>query len=152
MKSFAAISTLLLSAVSAAPLEKRQDSQYEITNFSANTTPHGTGAYMSYNLEIPGVLNTTCTYSDQTSVGQLPDITPYRPCDDASITWQFRQIQAAPTGPGPYLLVILYKDATTSVVVDGSQTWSSTDFPVEDEGSSVAQFFRGEPNFTITIG
>jgi hypothetical protein len=46
MKNFAAASALLLSVVSAAPVEERQTSvtEYDITNFSANTTPHGTGA------------------------------------------------------------------------------------------------------------
>jgi hypothetical protein len=44
MKSFAAISALLLSAASAAPTEKRQATEYDITGFSANTTPHGTAA------------------------------------------------------------------------------------------------------------
>jgi hypothetical protein len=44
MKTFAAISTLLFAAASAAPTEKRQAAEYDITNFSANTTPHGTGA------------------------------------------------------------------------------------------------------------
>ncbi|ETS87821.1 hypothetical protein PFICI_01649 [Pestalotiopsis fici W106-1] len=151
MKTFAAISALFLSAASAAPLEQRQATEFDITNFSANTIPHGTGAFMSYDIEIPGVLSTTCSYSDQTSVGHLPDITPYRPCDDASVTWQWRQIQAGPTGPGPYLLVILYTDPATSAVVDGSKEWPSTDFPVEDQGSSVAQFYRGEPNFVITV-
>ena len=46
MKTFAAISALFLSAVSAAPLEQRQVNvtEFDVTKFSANTLPHGTGA------------------------------------------------------------------------------------------------------------
>lgn len=50
MKTVAAISSLLLlgaSSVSAAPVTERQiqvPTEMDVTNFSANTLPHGTGA------------------------------------------------------------------------------------------------------------
>ncbi|KAH6657538.1 hypothetical protein BKA67DRAFT_555559 [Truncatella angustata] len=149
MKNIAAISTLLLSVVSGAPVEQRQATEFDITNFSANTIPHGTGAFLSYDITIPGVLSTNCFYSDQSSVGSIPDITPYRGCADAAVQWQFRHEPSQPGGSAPYLLVITYKDLNTGVTVAGSKEWPSTDFPFEDFGSTVAQFYRGEPNFVV---
>ncbi|KAF3009244.1 hypothetical protein E8E14_009576 [Neopestalotiopsis sp. 37M] len=151
MKTFAAISALFLSAVSAAPLEQRQVNvtEFDVTKFSANTLPHGTGAFISFNVEIPGVISTSCSYSNEWSVGRLPDVTPYRICAVDSFSWSLRQVQAGPTGPGPYLLVILFRDGN-GVITDGSKEWPSSDFPFEDEGTSNAQFYRGAPDFVIT--
>ncbi|KAK9774889.1 hypothetical protein SCAR479_08444 [Seiridium cardinale] len=150
MKNFAAISALLLSAVSAAPVEQRQANEFDITNFSANTQPLGTAAFLSYDIEIPGVPSTSCSYSDQTSVGAIPDITPYRGCDNTAVQWQFRHEPSQPGTSGPYLLVITYTDASTGITVAGFKEWPATDFPFENFGSTVAQFYRGEPNFIIT--
>jgi hypothetical protein len=93
-------------------------------------------------------LTTKCSYSDQTTVGKLPDITPYRACDDASVEWQFRQ-EPSSDGNGQYLLVITYQDATGKKV-GGSQEWRAEEFPIEQNGASYSQAFRGEPDFVIS--
>ncbi|KAI1840952.1 hypothetical protein JX265_010424 [Neoarthrinium moseri] len=148
MKNIAAISALLLAAVTAAPVEQRQATEFDITNFSANTTPHGTAAFLSYDIDIPGILSTHCAYSDQSSVGSLPDI-PFRPCDNAAVDWQFRHEPSQPGGSGPYLIVIRYQDETGRKFA-GFKEWPADQFPIEQFGASFAQFYRGEPNFVIT--
>ncbi|ORY66569.1 uncharacterized protein BCR38DRAFT_339024 [Pseudomassariella vexata] len=148
MKSFAAISTLLLTAISAAPVEQRQATEFDVTGFSANTTPHGTAAYISYTLDIPGILNTQCSYHDTTSVTNLPDV-PFQPCDDPSVEWQFHHEPSQPGGNGPYLIVITYADGTGRKVA-GWKEFPASEFPVEQYGASFAQFYRGEPDFVIS--
>ncbi|KAI0136216.1 hypothetical protein BJ170DRAFT_589211 [Xylariales sp. AK1849] len=148
MRSFAAFSALLFSAVSAAPVEQRQATEYDITSFSANTTPHGTGAYISYDISIPGVLSTHCSYSDHTSVTTLPDVA-FTPCDNPAVEWQFRHEPSMPGGSAPYLLVITYEDETGKKV-GGSEEWPSDEFPIEQYGAAFAQFYRGEPDFVIS--
>jgi hypothetical protein len=147
MKTTALILSLL-SAVSAAPVEQRQATEFQITNLSANTTPHGTGAFFSYDINVPGVLSTTCSYTDQTSVGRLPNIA-FTPCADPAVQWQFRQDPSQPGSEGRYRIVITVANAAGGRVA-GFREWAPADFPVENFGSSVAQFYRGEPSFVIT--
>jgi hypothetical protein len=139
----------VLSAVTAAPLEARQTpTEFQITNFSANTTPHGTGAFFSYNINVPGVLSTSCSYSDQTSVGRLPTV-EFTPCADPAVQWQFRQDPGQPGAEGRYRIVITVANSAGGRNA-GFREWAPTVFPVEDFGSSVAQFYRGETDFVIS--
>ncbi|KAI2619494.1 hypothetical protein GGS26DRAFT_595341 [Hypomontagnella submonticulosa] len=155
MKTVAAISSLLLlgaSSVSAAPVTERQiqvPTEMDVTNFSANTLPHGTGAFISFNIAVPGTTETTtCSYSDQSSVGQLPSVS-MRPCDDPAVEWEFRQDPSQPGSEGRYRVVVTYAyDAPKRV--GGFHEWPATDFPEENFGSTYATFYRGAPDFVIT--
>ncbi|KAI1074544.1 hypothetical protein F5B20DRAFT_586161 [Whalleya microplaca] len=148
MRVIAAISTLLV-AVSAAPLEQRAAaSEMDITNFSANTAPHGDGAYISFDIAVPDASSTRCSYSDQTSVSQLPSVS-MRPCDDPAFQWQFRQDPSQPGTEGQYRVVVTYADGSGSRV-GGYHEWPATDFPEESFGSTTETFYRGEPSFVIT--
>ncbi|KAI0005837.1 hypothetical protein F4779DRAFT_620828 [Xylariaceae sp. FL0662B] len=151
MKSIAAIASLFLVAVSAAPVEQRQTpTEFDITKFSANTKPHGDGAFISFDIAIPSVKSTTCSYADTTSVSQLPAVS-MRPCDDAAFEWQFRQDPSQPGAQGRYRVVVTY--AVNGVgdgrKVAGYHEWPATDFPLENFGSTVETFYRGEPDFVI---
>ncbi|KAI0891706.1 hypothetical protein F4806DRAFT_500692 [Annulohypoxylon nitens] len=151
MKTFAFISALLLGA-SAAPVNEREapvPAEFDITSFSANTLPHGTGAFISFNIAVPNTsLNTTCAYSDQSSVSILPSVS-MRPCNDASVEWEFKQDPSQPGSEGNYRVVITYAYDTPKKVA-GFHEWPATDFPLENFGSTVETFYTGTPDFTIT--
>ncbi|KAI1088234.1 hypothetical protein F5B19DRAFT_24646 [Rostrohypoxylon terebratum] len=151
MKTFAFVSALLLGA-SAAPVNERQvqaPTEFDITSFSANTLPHGTGAFISFNIAVPDTsLSTTCSYSDHSSVSILPSVS-MRPCDDASVQWEFSQDPSQPGTDGSYRLVVTYAyDALVEIA--GFHEWPATDFPLENFGSTVETFYTGTPDFTIT--
>ncbi|KAI1773895.1 hypothetical protein F4818DRAFT_85210 [Hypoxylon cercidicola] len=154
MKTIAALSSLLLLAatsVSAAPVVERQTqapTEMDIAAFSANTEPHGTGAFISFNITIPNTMSTTCAYSDHTSVSILPSVS-LRPCNDPAVEWEFRQDPSLPGSDGRYRVVITYAyDGEKKVA--GYHEWPASDFPLEDFGSVFETFYRGQPNFTIT--
>ncbi|KAI0175493.1 hypothetical protein GGR52DRAFT_314363 [Hypoxylon sp. FL1284] len=155
MKTVAILSSLLLfgaTSVSAAPVSERETqapTEMDITAFSANTQPHGDGAFISFNIAIPNTsMSTTCGYSDQTSVSVLPDVS-LRPCDDPAVEWQFRQDPSIPGTEGRYRVVITYAyDGVKRVA--GYHEWPATDFPLESFGSTSETFYRGQPDFTIT--
>ncbi|XXG93772.1 hypothetical protein Hte_000021 [Hypoxylon texense] len=155
MKTIAALSSLLLfgaTSVFAAPVNERQievPKEMDITAFSANTEPHGTGAFISFNIAIPNTsMSTTCAYSDQSSVSELPSVS-LRPCNDPAVEWEFRQDPSLPGSEGQYRVVITYAyDGVKKVA--GFHEWPATDFPLENFGSTVATFYRGAPDFTIT--
>ncbi|KAI8958379.1 hypothetical protein F5Y11DRAFT_40798 [Daldinia sp. FL1419] len=153
MKSVTILSSLLLGAASVfgAPVtEKRAEvpTEFDITNFSANTLPHGTGAFVSFNVAIPSTtVSTTCNYSDQSSVSKLPSVS-LRPCDDPSFEWQFHQDPSQPGTEGHYRVVVVYAyDAPKKVA--GYHEWPATDFPQENFGSTYATFYRGAPDFVV---
>ncbi|KAI1103877.1 hypothetical protein F4804DRAFT_212018 [Jackrogersella minutella] len=155
MKTFATLSSLLLlgaTSVSAAPVTERQvqaPAEMDITNFSANTEPHGSGAFISFNIAIPGTSTTTnCTYSDFTSVSELPSVS-FQPCDDPAVEWQFHQDPSQPGTEGDYRVVITYAyDASKKVA--GWHEWPASDFPLENFGSTVETFYSGAPDFVIS--
>ncbi|KAI4869165.1 hypothetical protein F4820DRAFT_43252 [Hypoxylon rubiginosum] len=155
MKTIAALSSLLLfgaTSVFAAPVNERQieaPTEMDITSFSANTEPHGTGAFISFDIAIPNTsMSTTCAYSDQSSVSVLPSVS-MRPCDDPAVEWQFHQDPSIPGTEGRYRVVITYAyDGVKKIA--GFHEWPATDFPLENFGSTVATFYRGQPDFTIT--
>lgn len=70
-------------------------------------------------------------------------------CDNATFEWQFRQFPSRPGAEGDYLLLITHSEDQDSKVA-GYKEWPAGDFPVEQYGASVAQFFRGDPNFVIS--
>ncbi|KAI1205299.1 uncharacterized protein F4807DRAFT_443504 [Annulohypoxylon truncatum] len=151
MKTFAALSLLFLGA-SAVPVTERQTpapTEFDISSFSANTLPHGTGAFISFTITAPGTtLNTTCAYSDQSSASELPSVS-LRPCDDAAVEWEFMQDPAQPGTQGSYRIVVTYAyDAPKRVA--GYHEWPATDFPLENFGSTVETFYTGTPDFVIT--
>ncbi|TPX14550.1 uncharacterized protein E0L32_005242 [Thyridium curvatum] len=150
MKSFTALTTAILAGlVSAKPLHTRATTEFDVTSFSANTLPHGTAASIGFKIAAaPGGASTECKYSDNTSVGHLPDV-PFRPCDDAAFQWQFRQEPSQPGTEGQYLIVVKYDDPTLGHPVAGAHEWPASDFPFENQGSTVSQAYRGEPDFVI---
>ncbi|KAI2464964.1 hypothetical protein F4781DRAFT_411061 [Annulohypoxylon bovei var. microspora] len=155
MKTFATLFSVLLlgaSSVTAAPVSEREvqaPTEMDISSFSANTLPHGTGAFISFSISIPNTsLNTTCAYSDQSSVSFLPSV-PLQPCADPSVEWEFRQDPSQPGGEGDYRVVVTYAyDAPKKVA--GYHEWPASDFPLENFGSTVETFFTGTPDFVIS--
>ncbi|OTA97840.1 hypothetical protein M434DRAFT_391461 [Hypoxylon sp. CO27-5] len=153
MKTVAALSSLLLlGSVSAAPVTERDvqpPTEFDVTKFSANTIPHGTGAFISFDVAIPNTsVSTTCSYSDQSSVGDLPSVS-MRPCDDPAVQWQFHQDPSQPGTEGQYRVVVTYAyDGAKRV--GGFHEWPATDFPLEQYGAAFATFYRGIPDFVIT--
>ncbi|KAI2776206.1 hypothetical protein F4815DRAFT_362211 [Daldinia loculata] len=153
MKSVSILSSLLLGAVSVfgAPVTERQveaPTEFDITNFSANTLPHGTGAFISFDIAIPNTsVSTTCGYSDQSSVSKLPSVS-LRACDDPAFEWQFHQDPSQPGTEGRYRVVVTYAYDSPKKVA-GFHEWPATEFPLENFGSTVATFYRGEPDFVI---
>lgn len=96
------------------------------------------------------MLISSCTYTDETSGTDLPFIS-YTACDDPSVEWQFRQIQATQTSSnGPYLLVVTYEDSDGNKV-GGSRTWNSDEFPEENNDGVLNQVYTGESDFVITL-
>ncbi|KAL7628519.1 hypothetical protein AAE478_000034 [Parahypoxylon ruwenzoriense] len=155
MKTVTVLTSLLLfgaSAVSAAPVTERQvqkPTEFDITNFSANTQPHGDGAFISFNLAVPGTSTSTqCGYSDSSSISALPSV-PMRPCDDPAVEWQFRQDPSVPGTEGRYRIVVTYAYGEGNARVAGFHEWPATDFPLESFGSTVETFYRGQPDFVI---
>ncbi|KAI1370922.1 hypothetical protein F4677DRAFT_436997 [Hypoxylon crocopeplum] len=154
MKTVAALSSLLLlgaTSVSAVPVTERQvqpPTEMDITKFSANTLPHGTGAFISFTIDIPNTsTSTTCNYSDNTSVSELPSVS-MRPCTDPAVEWQFHQDPSQPGGEGQYRVVVTYAyDGAKKVA--GFHEWPATDFPLENFGSTVETFYTGQPDFVI---
>jgi hypothetical protein len=102
----------------------------------------------SYDINVPGVLSTTCSYSDQTSVSRLPAVS-FTSCADPAVQWQFRQDPGVPGAEGRYRIVITVANSAGGRNA-GFREWDPSAFPVENFGSSVAQFYRGEPDFVIT--
>ncbi|KAI1390377.1 uncharacterized protein F4822DRAFT_234514 [Hypoxylon trugodes] len=155
MKTVAALSSLLLlgaTSVSAAPVTERQaqaPTELDITKFSANTQPHGSGAFISFNVAVPGTsVSTTCKYSDFTSDSSLPSVS-LRACDDAAVEWQFRQDPSQPGTEGDYRVVVLYTyDGAKKVA--GYHEWPATDFPLESFGSTSETIYRGNTDFVMT--
>ncbi|KAK6948085.1 hypothetical protein Daesc_009849 [Daldinia eschscholtzii] len=153
MKSFAVLSSVLFGAASVfgAPLTERAEAptEFDITKFSANTIPHGTGAFISFDVAIPNTsIHTTCAYSDQTSVSTLPSV-PQSECVDPAFHWQFRQDPSLPGTEGRYRVVVTYAYDGPKTV-GGFHEWPATDFPLENHGSTYATAYRGEPDFVIT--
>ncbi|KAI0842761.1 hypothetical protein F5Y06DRAFT_256019 [Hypoxylon sp. FL0890] len=155
MKSIAALSSILLlgtTCVSAAPFTERQvqaPTEFDVTKFSANTIPHGTGAFISFDVAIPNTsVATTCSYSDQSSVDELPAVS-MRPCANPAVEWQFHQDPSQPGAEGNYRVVVTYAyDGPKKV--GGFHEWPATDFPLEQYGAAFATFYRGAPDFVIT--
>ncbi|KAI1799585.1 hypothetical protein F4811DRAFT_557662 [Daldinia bambusicola] len=153
MKSFAVLSSILLGAASVfgAPVTERAEAptEFDVTNFSANTLPHGTGAFISFDVAIPNTsIRTTCSYSDQTSVSTLPSV-PQTECADPAFRWQFRQDPSLPGTEGRYRVVVIYAYDDPKAVA-GFHEWPATDFPLENLGSTYATTYRGEPDFVIS--
>ncbi|KAI0021683.1 hypothetical protein F4780DRAFT_275440 [Xylariomycetidae sp. FL0641] len=148
MKSFAVIPTMLLAA-SSAPVESRDATEMDITDFKAQTLSTGDGATISYDIAIPGVLSTHCEYADSTSTTKLPDISSLIPCDDAAITWEFRQDPSQPGTSGRYRIVVTYIDPSGKGVA-GFHEWPSTDFAEETVESSTEVVYGGEADFVIS--
>jgi hypothetical protein len=90
-------------------------------------------------------LNTACSCTDASSVTKLPDLSSYQSCDDDSVQWMFHEVPSQ-LRDSPYILFVIYENPSGEKV-DGSQQWSSTDFPVAEDGT---QSFGGEPDFVIS--
>ncbi|OTA98719.1 hypothetical protein M426DRAFT_325750 [Hypoxylon sp. CI-4A] len=154
MKTVAALSSLLLLGATSAtyiPVAERQvqaPTELDVSSFSANTEPHGTGAFISFNVAAPNAVSTTCSYSDHSSVSELPSVS-LRPCDDAAVEWEFRQDPSQPGSEGRYRVVITYAyDGAKKVA--GYHEWPASDFPLQNLGSTVATRYSGEPDFVIS--
>ncbi|CAJ2500842.1 Uu.00g036950.m01.CDS01 [Anthostomella pinea] len=147
MKTVAVASSLLLT-VAAVPVEQRQATEMDFTNFVANTIANGNGAVISYDIAIPGVMSTHCAYFDSTSTEELPSVSAAT-CDNSAMIWQFHQDPSLPGAEGQYRIVVTYIDAS-GVGHSGYHEWLPTDFPAETYGSTSETVYRGESSFVIS--
>ncbi|KAI0600337.1 hypothetical protein F4775DRAFT_590665 [Biscogniauxia sp. FL1348] len=155
MKSTTILSSLLLllSLASASPIAR--SSQIDITSFTARTNPAGAGASISFSVTIPStpILGTSCTYTDATSSGRLPDV-PLTPCADAALRFQFRQdpVQQPGAGEGRYRLVVVYAPTGAGVQgLAGYHEWDPSNFVATSTGEEEQDVvYEGAPDFTLT--
>ncbi|KAI0408913.1 hypothetical protein F4802DRAFT_302825 [Xylaria palmicola] len=147
MKSLAFLSSLLLCAT-ASPVQQRQPTQAKVSGFTAST--HGTGATIAYNLEIPGLVSTHCSYSDATTSGSKLPAVDQRPCDDAAVKWQFRQDPSRPGGEGRYRIVIIHALASGAAEA-GFHEWVPSDFPEEIVGGENETVYKGAADFVVDV-
>ncbi|KAF2963914.1 hypothetical protein GQX73_g9673 [Xylaria multiplex] len=125
----------------ASPVAQRT-TQAKISGFSASTNTYGNGATFDYDVEIDGLVNTHCSYSDETSGPKLPDVAQ-TPCDDPAIRWQFRQDPSQPGGEGRYRIVVIHTPTGTA----GFHEWAPADFPLNADET----IYQGASDFTIDI-
>ncbi|KAI1428181.1 hypothetical protein F5Y12DRAFT_711497 [Xylaria sp. FL1777] len=145
MKYLAVLTTLLLGAT-ATPIRQRQITQATISGFSASTNTNGNGAAIGYDVEIAGVVNTHCSYSDETSGSKLPDI-QQTPCDNPVVRWQFRQDPSQPGSEGRYRIVVIYAPASGASAA-GFHEWAPSDFPLGDDSETV---YQGASGFVVDM-
>ncbi|KAI5859618.1 hypothetical protein GGS23DRAFT_315501 [Durotheca rogersii] len=152
MKFLAAVSPLLLGAVSVAAAPVSKPSILNVAKFTAHTQPNGNGATFSFDLHVPDTgRGTSCAYSDDTSVSALPAVT-MRPCADPAFEWQFRQDPGRPGAEGRYRLVVTYDYGSPDHArAAGFNEWDVVDFPLETVGSASETYFRGNPDFAINL-
>jgi hypothetical protein len=108
---------------------------------------------ISYDISIPELLTTHCSYSDQTSGSKLPTV-ELTPCDDPSVRWQFRQDPSQPGTEGRYRIVVVILTPTSGSGEGGKagfHEWVSTDFPLELVGSENETVYRGASEFAIDL-
>ncbi|KAI3343165.1 hypothetical protein F4824DRAFT_133311 [Ustulina deusta] len=148
MKYLAALTTVLL-CVTATPVRQRQTTQATISGFSASTDANGNGAAIGYGLEIAGVVNTHCSYSDKTSGSKLPDVAQ-TPCDNPAVRWQFRQDPSQPGTEGRYRIVAIYTPSSGPSVA-GFHEWAPSDFPQELVGSENETVYKGAADFAMDM-
>ncbi|KAI0416106.1 hypothetical protein F5X98DRAFT_200420 [Xylaria grammica] len=144
MRYLAVLTTFLLGAT-ATPVRQRQTTQAKVSGFSASTNTYGNGATIDYDVEIAGLVNTHCSYSDETSGPKLPDV-QQRPCDDPAIRWQFRQDPSQPGAEGRYRIVVIYTSAS-GVGAAGFHEWAASDF-LEDADETI---YEGASDFIVDI-
>lgn len=70
---------------------------------------------------------------------------PFTPCQDPSIIWSFRPVEAKPASASFYELTLAAADHN----IVATRFWTAKDFPIFDDGASTHQAFTGDPNFTV---
>ncbi|KAI0424144.1 hypothetical protein F5Y09DRAFT_151781 [Xylaria sp. FL1042] len=148
MKCLTVLTALLLGAT-ASPVRQRQTTQANISSFSASTNTNGDGATIGYDLEIVGIVNTHCSYSDSTSGSKLPDV-GQTPCDNPVVRWQFRQDPSLPGSEGRYRIVVIYAPASGPSAA-GFHEWAPSDFPQESLGSETETIYQGASDFVMDM-
>ncbi|KAJ2986559.1 hypothetical protein NUW58_g4965 [Xylaria curta] len=147
MKYIVLFTSLLLGAT-ATPISQRQTTQGKVSGFCAGTNLDGDGATISYDFEIPGVVSTHCSYSDETSGSRLPAVTQSL-CDDPAVRWQFRQDPSRPGSEGRY------SDPSSSIHRlrgsrrPASHEWAASDFPQERIADEDETVYLGASNFVL---
>ncbi|KAI1176222.1 hypothetical protein F4777DRAFT_283109 [Nemania sp. FL0916] len=145
MKYLALIVASLLGTT-ATPVSERQSTQATITSFSAGTNITGPGASFAYDIEIPGLATTHCSYSDTTSEIHLPTV-DQTPCADPSVRWQFRQDPSQPGGMGLYRIVVIYTPPKGGAGKSGFHEWAWNQFLQSGEET----IYQGPSTFTIGL-
>ncbi|KAI0460083.1 hypothetical protein F5B21DRAFT_498691 [Xylaria acuta] len=148
MQSLVLLTSLLLGAT-ATPVKQRQATQAKVSNFTADTNPYGNGAWIGYDLEIPGLVSTRCGYSDATSGSTLPGI-DQTSCDDPAVRWQFHQDPSQPGSEGRYRIVVIYTPATGPGKA-GFHEWAPADFPQVLIASTNETIYLGESEFFVDL-
>ncbi|KAI0102179.1 hypothetical protein GGR51DRAFT_297920 [Nemania sp. FL0031] len=148
MKYLVFLTSLLLGAT-ASPITQRQTTQANVSGFSASTNTNSDGAVITYNIEIPGLVSTHCSYSDETSGSTLPAVAQ-TPCDDPSVRWQFRQDPSLPGSEGRYRIVIIYTP-TSGAGMAGFHEWAPSDFPQQLVGNGEETVYQGASDFVVDM-
>ncbi|KAI1749412.1 hypothetical protein F4782DRAFT_533529 [Xylaria castorea] len=136
----------LLQGATATSVKQRQATQAEVTSFAARTNLYGDGASIVYDLEIPGLVDTHCAYSDTTSGSKLPAL-QLTFCDDSAVTWYFHQ---DPVRGGHYRINIIYTPVT-GPATGYFHDWQESDFPEMLVDSASETAYVGEPKFFLDI-
>ncbi|KAI1150252.1 hypothetical protein F4825DRAFT_20183 [Nemania diffusa] len=148
MKYLVLLASLLLGAT-ASPVRQRQTTQANISSFSASTNTNSDGAVITYDIELPGLVSTHCSYSDSTSGSTLPAVAQ-TPCDDPAVRWQFRQDPSLPGGQGRYRIVVIYAPASGAGKA-GFHEWDPSDFPLQVVGGGDETVYQGAADFVIDM-
>ncbi|KAI8953877.1 hypothetical protein F4801DRAFT_90066 [Xylaria longipes] len=148
MQYLVLLASLLLGAT-ASPVKQRQTTQAKVGYFTADTNPYGSGAFICYYLEIPGLVNTRCAYYDTTSDSTLPSVDQTY-CYDPSVRWQFHQDPSIPGTEGQYRIVIIYTP-TTGPAKSGFHEWAPSDFRQDLIGSTNETYYQGAIEFSVDL-
>ncbi|KAI0468705.1 hypothetical protein F4859DRAFT_198961 [Xylaria cf. heliscus] len=148
MQSLVLLTSLLLGAT-ATPVKQGATTQAKIKNFAAETNPDSDGAWMGFDLEMPGLDIIRCEYTDDTSDSKLPSV-PQVACENSAARWQFNEDPALPGGEGTYRLVIVYL-LPSGEGMSGFHEWDPSEFPSVLVGSSNETYYKGPTEFTVDL-
>lgn len=88
---------------------------------------------------------TSCTFTGAPlGIGSLPDM-GFTKCQDPSIIWSFRRVIAG-DGAAPFYEFAL---ATTEQSLAAAKFFTTSEFPLINDGSSFHQQFTGDARFVV---
>ncbi|TPX18716.1 uncharacterized protein E0L32_002573 [Thyridium curvatum] len=143
MKSILALTPVFLSAVSAAAIEKRQVTQFDVTNFVAGCTTAGTCSWSFEFAETPGGPSFSCAgTAPAAQPGNIfPTTSGTHACSDPAVNFFFQHI--APLSS--YRIVV--NDVRTVPGIGGSHAFAASEF----SSASGAEQYVGTGSFTIVL-